>query len=45
MQRASVWAGQKVKQSAAHSAPAAPALEIFVDPELQVGCEWLGGLL
>ncbi|KAL4440602.1 hypothetical protein ABPG75_003603 [Micractinium tetrahymenae] len=35
VQRASVWAGQKVKQSAAHSAPAAPALEIFVDPELQ----------
>lgn len=36
MQRASAWAGQRMKQSVAHSAPAAPALEIFVDPELQV---------
>ena len=37
MQRASAWAGQRVKQAPAHSAPAAPTLEIFVDPELQVG--------
>ncbi|PSC71993.1 mitotic checkpoint serine threonine-kinase BUB1 [Micractinium conductrix] len=35
MQRASAWAGQRVKQAPAHSAPAAPTVEIFVDPELQ----------
>lgn len=35
VQRSAMWAGQKVKQAAAHSAPAAPALEIFADPELQ----------
>lgn len=36
MQRASMWAGQRIKQAPAHSAPAAAPLEIFVDPELQV---------
>lgn len=41
VQRAGAWAGQRMKQAAAHSAPAAPTLEIFADPELQV-CGWLG---
>ena len=41
MQRASMWAGQRIKQAPAHSAPAAAPLEVFVDPELQV-CS-LGG--
>lgn len=36
-QRPSVWAGQKLKQAAAHSAPTQPTLEVFADPELQVG--------
>jgi hypothetical protein len=31
--RAGVWVGQKLKQKATHSAPAAPALEIPTDPE------------
>lgn len=41
VQRASMWAGQRIKQAPAHSAPAAAPLEVFVDPELQV-CS-LGG--
>lgn len=36
VQRASAWAGQRIKQAQAHSAPAAAPLEVFVDPELQV---------
>ena len=35
MARPGIWGGQKLKQTAAHSAPAAAPLEIFVDPELQ----------
>jgi hypothetical protein len=35
VQRAGAWAGQKLRQASAHSAPAAPALEVFADPELQ----------
>ncbi|PRW05791.1 mitotic checkpoint serine threonine- kinase BUB1 [Chlorella sorokiniana] len=35
VQRASMWAGQRIKQAPAHSAPAAAPLEVFVDPELQ----------
>jgi hypothetical protein len=37
VQKAGAWAGQRLRQAAAHSAPAAPALEVFADPELQVG--------
>lgn len=34
-QRPGVWAGQKMRQAPAHSAPPAPALEILVDPEFE----------
>jgi hypothetical protein len=44
VQRAGMWAGQKVKQAAAHSAPAVAPLEVFADPELdQVGGGGVGG--
>ncbi|GAB4819517.1 hypothetical protein N2152v2_006563 [Parachlorella kessleri] len=34
-QHATSWAGQRIKQQPAHSAPPAPALDIPVDPEFQ----------
>lgn len=34
-QRAGVWAGQKLRQAPAHSAPPAPVLDIPVDPEFE----------
>lgn len=43
VQRAAPWAGQRLKQAGAAAPPTAPALEIFVDPELQVGVRARGG--
>lgn len=42
MARPSVWAGQRLKQASAHSAPAAAPLQVFVDEEFSD--EALGGV-